>query len=455
MHSNEEIASRLNNPYRVKDIDLEKHFAPSLKINTVIEAEKRMRKLTLTKEIRINEVQDHCDLLAFALRERKKSIVESLSGYQCQNVTLDEISRACDFLENISENKEYFTRRINGVTSFLPLNQPLYASVCFGFIPSLMADDVCIRPPTAMHEHYKYLMSALNLPSFSNTLQISFEDKDIFLSKRINVTDAVIFTGTPENALKVRKHFKRDVLFILNGAGHNPLIVSDDADLHKALDSALRVVLYNQGQDCAGPNTILVHHDVHKQFTDMLITALKACQHQVGYYTENNVIVGPNSDIDHSIKIASEFRTHRQYCIYGGETNPVTGMIKPTVFSKPLREGGNYREFFAPVFFIQKYDHDDELESYFSHSQYSGNAMYISLFGSSRFIDNRLSYTLHHPESILRNTDLHIEERGFMPYGGQGSSASCIWINGQRISGSTLPQRDIYNYLVKPALEAQ
>ncbi|MFC3394216.1 aldehyde dehydrogenase family protein [Brenneria rubrifaciens] len=455
MHSHKEIVFRLNNPYRAEHANPEKNFFPSLRSNAVIKGEKRMRKPALTTEIRMDEVQNHCNILVSSLRERKESIVKSLSGYQCKNVTLDEISRSCDFLENISANKEYFVKRINGVTSFLPLNQPIYASVCFGFIPSLMADDVCIRPPTAMHEHYRYLMNALDLPSFSSALQISFEDKDIFLSKRVNVTDAVIFTGTPENARKVRKHFRRDALFILNGAGHNPLIISDDADLNNALDSTLRVVLYNQGQDCAGPNAILVHHDIHKQFTDMLIAALKARQHQVGHYRENNVIVGPNSDIDHCIKMAYEFRTHRQYCIYGGETNPVTGMIKPTVFSKPLMEGGNYREFFAPVFFIQKYDHDDELETYFSHSQYSGNAMYISLFGSSRFIDNGLSGTLHRPESILRNTDLHIEERGFLPYGGQGTAASCLWINGQRINGSTLPQRDIFNYLVKPVLEAQ
>ncbi|POB67621.1 hypothetical protein CRN59_24530, partial [Vibrio vulnificus] len=84
-------------------------------------------------------------------------IVNSLSDYQCKNVTLDEIERSCDLLDNIEKNKEYFLHTIRGVTSFLPLNQPIYASVCFGFIPALMANDVCIRPPTAMHRHYKKL----------------------------------------------------------------------------------------------------------------------------------------------------------------------------------------------------------------------------------------------------------------------------------------------------------
>lgn len=64
-----------------------------------------------------------------------------------------------------------------------------------------------------------------------------------------------------------------------------------------------------------------------------------------------------------------------------------------------------------------------------------------------------LNHYLHLPESILLNTDLHAEEHGYLPYGGQGPAASCIWINGERFTGSTLPQRDIYNYLVKPSLE--
>ncbi|WP_166285282.1 hypothetical protein [Photorhabdus stackebrandtii] len=74
--------------------------------------------------------------------------------------------------------------------------------------------------------------------------------------------------------------------------------------------------------------------------------------------------------------------------------------------------------------------------------------MYISLFGTSGYISHQLDEKLHHKESILHNTDLHKEERGFLPYGGQGPAASCIFYDGERFNGSTLPQRDIYTYLV-------
>ncbi|EGR1116198.1 aldehyde dehydrogenase family protein [Vibrio cholerae] len=414
--------------------------------------EKDMTLITLEDNIEINNVLDYCALLSFKLREKSSELVTSLSGYQCKNVTLDEIDRSCDLLDNINKNQEFFIRKIRGVTSFLPLNQPIYASICFGFVPALMANDVCIRPPTAMQEHYKKFMSVIDLTSFIDTLSVSYDEKEIFLSNRVNVTDAVIFTGTPENALKVRKHFRKNILFILNGAGHNPLIVSDDADLQDAVESSLRVVLYNQGQDCAGPNSILVHANIFNEFSKNLISKLNNMRNLIGNYKDSDVIVGPNSDPEHSLKIASIFRNYRNHCIYGGEINPISGMINPTIFSKPLNYGGNYHEFFAPVFFLQSYEEDSDLDLYFSHPNYKNNAMYISLFGTSKYIEKNLRKDLHLPESILINTDLHLEERGYLPYGGQGNAASCIWINGQRVSGSTLPQRDIFNYLVKPAM---
>ncbi|MBS9430361.1 aldehyde dehydrogenase family protein [Photorhabdus akhurstii] len=455
------ILTHFNNPYKKPDKNQSPKNEENI-VNNEINSSQKERlinnsieedQIYMTKlysKINFTEIRKKCDELSSALQKNREALVEALSGYQCKNVTEDEILRSIDVLNNIENNRAYFKKKIYGVTSFLPLNQPIYASVCFGFIPSLMAENVCIRPPTAMHTHYKKFEEVINLSEFSPTLSISYEDKELFLSQRVKITDAVIFTGTPENALKVRKHFRKNTLFILNGAGHNPLIISKDADINLAVESAKRVVLYNQGQDCAGPNAILVHNDIYDLFKQRLISDLKNIEDKIGPYSDYKNIVGPNSDIDHSIKIASVFKVNRPYCTYGGEVNPINGMIKPTVFEKELSLGGNYKEFFAPVFFLQRYYQDQDLIHYFSDPLYSANAMYISLFGTSDYIHHQLSERLHLPDSILSNTDLHLEEHGYLPYGGQGPAASCLWYEGNRISGSTLPQRDIYHYLIEP-----
>ncbi|MFJ4145093.1 aldehyde dehydrogenase family protein [Pseudomonas sp. NPDC089734] len=387
---------------------------------------------------------------AFAqhLREHTETIAESLSGFECYNVAADEIERCVELLDNLELNSPFFERKVHCVTSYLPLNQPIYATTCFGIIPSLMADSAWLRPPTAMHSHYRKLLEALQLEHFFPNLNISFADKETFVSQTAAISDAVIFTGTPENAAKVRKSYLKRTLFILNGAGHNPLVVSADASIDSAIESALRVVLYNQGQDCAGPNSILVHRDVHAEFMHRLREELSKCESHVGDYACKDNIVGPNSDPDHTLKVVKMFKDYREHCTYGGEINPISGLIRPTVFERPLSLGGNYKEFFAPVFFIQPYDQDAELANYFEHPLYAPNSMYVSLFGSSPYIDSLVACGKQDAGTVLNNTDLHIVEKGYNPYGGHGVAASCLYVNGVRIAKPTLPQRDIHEHLV-------
>ncbi|MBX8545245.1 aldehyde dehydrogenase family protein [Pseudomonas cichorii] len=394
------------------------------------------------------EVQARAAAFAQHLKDNTEAIAESLSGFECYNVAVDEIERCVELLENLELNSPFFERKVRCVTSYLPLNQPIYATTCFGIVPSLMADEAWLRPPTAMHSHYRKLLESLQLARFFPNLNISFADKETFVSQTAAISDAVIFTGTPENATKVRKSYLKRTLFILNGAGHNPLVVAADASIETAIESALRVVLYNQGQDCAGPNSILVHRDIHAEFIHRLREELSKCEGHVGDYACKENIVGPNSDPDHTLKVVRMFKEYREHCTYGGEINPISGLIRPTVFERPLSLGGNYKEFFAPVFFVQPYEEDAELASYFEHPLYAPNSMYVSLFGSSHYIDELVARGKHDTQTVLKNTDLHVVEKGYNPYGGHGVAASCLYVNGVRIAKPTLPQRDIHEHLV-------
>lgn len=398
--------------------------------------------------IDFEEVKARAAAFAQHLRSNSEAIAESLSGFECYNVAVDEIERCVEFLECLALNSPFFERRVRCVTSYLPLNQPIYATTCFGIIPSLLADSAWLRPPTAMHSHYRKLLESLQLERFFPNLNVSFADKETFVSQTAAMSDVVIFTGTPENATKVRKSYLKRTLFILNGAGHNPLVVSADASIDTAIESALRVVLYNQGQDCAGPNSILVHRQVYGEFICRLREELVKCEDYVGDYARKENIVGPNSDPDHTLKVVKMFKEYREHCTYGGEINPISGLIRPTVFERPLSLGGNYKEFFAPVFFVQPYADDSELAGYFEHPLYAPNSMYVSLFGSSGYIDELVASGKHAAETVLNNTDLHVVEKGYNPYGGYGVAASCLYVNGVRIAKPTLPQRDIHEHLV-------
>lgn len=67
----------------------------------------------------------------------------------------------------------------------------------------------------------------------------------------------------------------RHLFLSLNGAGHNPIVVTETANVEHAVESTLRVTLQNQGQDCAGPNAILVHDSKLSEFKHILKRKLK------------------------------------------------------------------------------------------------------------------------------------------------------------------------------------
>jgi len=410
-------------------------------------------------EIRWSDVADKAIRYAEHLRRNQTELRCCLSQYECANVVVDEIERSVDVLVNLDENREYFTHAVRGVTTFLPLNQPIYATVCFGAIPSLMSQDVVVRPPTAMHATYQRLSASLKLEEFFPTLRVSYElDKRRFCQERASMTEAVIFTGTPENGENVRRQFDSKTLFILNGSGHNPIVVAESADLDAAIRSSLRVVLQNQGQDCAGPNAILVHRKLHREFLDRLIRELEIIKDCCGPYVDPNNIIGPNTDMEASLQVADRLVSIVKACpdavVYGGTINPAERMIYPTVLDVPLRRTPSaaeigLREWFAPIFFVQSYCADSQLQWYFEHPAYRDHAMYVTVFGESPYVTSLIPRGLHTEDNVLVNTDLHEVERGFLPYGGLGVGASHVAYRGTKRAGATLPQRDINLHLVK------
>jgi lysyl-tRNA synthetase class 1 len=393
---------------------------------------------------------------------------ETLLRYESNEVVVDETRRTLELLRDLHENAEYFQRRIGPVTAFLPRNQPLYALACFGLVPSFMATEVHVKAPRAMDTFFHELTEALRLAHFFPNVHISRVPREAFVQQRsatrfnltLNrqepVTDCVIFTGTMANGDKLRKRFRAESLFIANGSGHNPIIVTDTANLEDAVFGAMRVQLYNSGQDCASPNVVLVHEKLYPAYITRLREALREVG--VGPYADRANRVGPLSDARTLLKVQETFIDNARWLCPStpGVIRTRDHIIEPTLILKPLETGGNYQEQFAPVFFVQRYTRDDMLGLYFEDPRYARHAMYVTVFGQSDYVDGRLlslrygGRPLHDETTLIRNTDLHAEgvERGTQPYGGFGRGASYYSIHGTVVARPTLPQRDIYEQLV-------
>ncbi len=420
------------------------------------------------------QVKNTCDAFAAHIKSHRLEVMKILSRYETHEVVQDEISRTLDLLLHIEENRKYFVLRIGDVTSFLPRNQPLYALTCFVLVPSLMASGVHFRIPDGMKELLPDLLSALDANMFFPNIQVSAKRRIDFLAERSalcfdpnssdhrSLTDAVIFTGTSQHAEGLRRVFSRKTLFIANGSGHNPIVVGEDANIERAVEATLSLTLYNQGQDCAAPNAILVRSEVYETFLDSLRAELSAVK--FGPYHDASCRVGPVSNADDLVRIQEVLAKNRIWLdrTTPGHIHTSMQMVEPTIICKPLKEGGNYTELFAPILFVQRYEKDGDLGSYFEHPHYARNAMYVTLYGSSPYVQGLVGrsiegHVLHAEETLLRNTHLHAPgvERGTEPYGGYGLTGSTVSMHGKVEHKPTLPQRDLFEWIVKPLLDPE
>lgn len=417
-------------------------------------------------------VNRQAKIFADLIEENVDSLIDILLVYESFEVAEDEIARTLDLLRNLKENRKYFKVRVGKIASFLPRNQPLYAFTCFVVIPALMSESVVFRIPHTMHEFFPKLLDLLSVKKIFPNIIISKKTRLEFLREcsaiKVNsksgetlpVTDAVIFTGTSDHADRLRLIFDQRTLMIVNGSGHNPVVVSANANLEKAADAVLTLQLYNQGQDCAAPNAILVNKDISASFLKILQKKLKDVK--IGPYRNKINRVGPISEPNDLVRIQNLLVEHKK------ELDPSTpgiirtreSIVEPVIIRWPLAKGGNFHEVFAPVIILQEYKEDKDLARYFEDPHYARNAMYVTIYGTSVYIkklaNRRIAgVVLHDSKSILKNTHLHAPgvERGTQPYGGRGYAASCLSIHGTVMPQATLPQRDIYKYVAQPLLD--
>ena len=427
------------------------------------------KKFKPLEKIDFKQVEKIANVFADFIESHFEKISEILLDYESFEVVQDETNRTLDVLRNLRENKKYFDLRIGEVTTFLPKNQPLYALTCFVIVPSLMATEVHFRIPHSMRHFFPKLLRAINFKYFFPNVHISTKERQDFLKERsalyienrtdetYPVTDVVIFTGQSHHADRLRLVFDKRTLFIANGSGHNPVVVSDDADIDDAVEATLTLQLYNQGQDCAAPNAILVHSSVYSAFLRKLRDELLKVR--VGEYRDRTCRVGPISEPEDLVRIQEILINNQQWLdpSTSGVINAKEGIVHPTIICRPLKKGGNFVEVFAPLIFVQKYEDDFELSLYFEDSHYARNAMYITVYGSSEYVNNLINRPignkiLHDKSTVIFDKHLHADgvERGTQPYGGYGYSASSLSIGGNITSKPTLPQRDIYEWIVKP-----
>jgi aldehyde dehydrogenase (NAD+) len=104
--------------------------------------------------------------------------------------------------------------------------------------------------------------------------------------------DALSFTGSQFTGAKVAAAaIANQTRVQLEMGGKNPLVVLNDADLHRAVEIALDGGYYQTGQRCTASSRIIVEDEIHDRFVDALSERVRVLK--VGHALERTTQVGP------------------------------------------------------------------------------------------------------------------------------------------------------------------
>ena len=395
----------------------------------------------------LHDIFDHAQIFAAHLVAKSNLIHKILREYESFEVVNDEIKKSVDALTNLSEVSTYYgdEKLTHQISVFLPLNLPLYSFILFAIMPSYQTNKLVVRPPDRMSDIFADLSQKLGFLEYYPNIEIFAGSRKDFVEDYCKKSSVVLFTGKYKNFLTISKQCNQNTLILFNGSGHNPIVLTPSANIDLAIEKTAYTKLFNNGQDCAGPDCILIHDSIADEFISKLQLTLDNVRLDTSYANDSTT-VGPlfeKSLLTDVIKFIFDCQSRGAKITYGGMVDFRYNLIQPCILEVQLSQMKNFSELYSPLFFIARYANDYELNSYFNDldGSYRCRQMYVSLFGESAVVEN--SYG----SIVLKNRTIHDIERGTEEYGGYGPEASSISYRGLTIHKPLLVPREISNFL--------
>jgi succinate-semialdehyde dehydrogenase/glutarate-semialdehyde dehydrogenase len=187
----------------------------------------------------------------------------------------------------------------------------------------------------------------------------------------------VSFTGSTEvGKILIQQSAETVTKLSLELGGNAPCIITNDADLSKAIDGIILGKYRNAGQTCVCINRFLVHSSIRSDFEALLIERSKALV--VGNGADANTDIGPlisDEAVNKVVDLVNSSVREGAQILLGAPTN--TRFMAPIVVGGVTKEMRIWREeIFGPVCTITTFETDDEAIELANDTTY-GLAAYV------------------------------------------------------------------------------
>jgi acyl-CoA reductase-like NAD-dependent aldehyde dehydrogenase len=228
---------------------------------------------------------------------------------------------------------------------------------------------------------------------------------------------ALSFTGSVATGRSVRDEAtKLGKRVQLELGGHNPLIITADADLDRAAEAAYVGAFWSAGQKCTATRRIYVHEDAYAAFSEKFLARIG--RGKVGDPSDPEVEVGPivnESQFNEIMDAIERGKSEGGHVLVGGRRADEHGyLIAPTVF-EDVRDDAflSCEEVFGPVTSLYRFSTLDEAMERANAGAFglSAGIFTSSLAAATRF-QNESQAGLIHVNSQTAGADVHV------PFGG-------------------------------------
>ncbi len=386
---------------------------------------------------RLTALQDLVKLLS----ERRSEILRILTEVSNHKTASDEIDASIEALEGaVAEVIRYAPPAVDQIAVLMPSNIPLYSYILYLVIPSLYSRRLVFRPSRMIEDQTRKLHELLSA-EHGLPIVLDGSGQREFMETQGMRSDVLVFTGTYDNAEKIRAGLPKDKVFCFFGQGVNPFIVGADANLGKAVDGLLQVRMLNSGQDCFGPDVVFVHASISAHFCNLLCRKVESLRY------------GPLDDplADYGAMFYQEafestldyLRSNRDYLAAGSQANFMESHLRPTVLIHPTDTTFLPPELFAPVFNVVPYTSEEWLHGMLKHAYFAERAMAATVFGTMPD-----TVELLRPRHTVSVDETLIEvEDGNKPFGGKGIRANYVAVGKKRHAEPLLLSKAIADHL--------
>ena len=227
--------------------------------------------------------------------------------------------------------------------------------------------------------------------------------------------DFVFFTGSQAVGKEVlRRTAEHLTPAVLELGGKSPCIVEASANIPLAAKRIVFGKYLNCGQTCVAPDYVLCERTVHDAF---VAEVKKQIRLQYGENPLENKDYGKIINEKHFNRLCGLIDGSKT--VVGGNTNPATNQIAPTVLDHVTEDDAVMgEEIFGPILPILTYDDFDEMIAQLKHKD---KPLALYLFSSNREHIRRVTGELSYGGGCVNDVVIHLatSEMGF---GGVGES---------------------------------